>query len=89
MTKIAISVCSHLAFLETSSDTKAIYFVKSAMIMHVVKMLSRSDTWHGVNLAHAPLLFVRIDFRYISRTGIYRARSVCYIYSGARVTDVQ
>ena len=36
MTKIAIRVCSHLAFLETGSDTKAIYFADSAMILHVV-----------------------------------------------------
>ena len=36
MTKIAIRVCSHLAYLETGSDTKAICFADSAMIMHVV-----------------------------------------------------
>ena len=38
MTKIAIRVCSHLAFLETGSqsDTEAIYFADSAMIVHVV-----------------------------------------------------
>ena len=36
MTKIAIRVCSHLVFLETGSDTKAIYFADSAMIVHVV-----------------------------------------------------
>ena len=82
MTKIAIRVCSHLAFLETGSDTKAIYFADSAMIVHVVKMLSRSDTWHDINLARAPLFVakdVRADFLYISRTGIYRTRSVGYI----------
>ena len=28
---------------------------------------------------HACALVVRADFRYITRTGIYRARSVCYI----------
>ena len=33
MTKIAIRVCSHLVF---RSDTKAIYFADSAMIVHVV-----------------------------------------------------
>ena len=36
MTKIAIRVCSHLFFLETGSDTEAIYFADSAMIVHVV-----------------------------------------------------
>ena len=36
MTKIAIRICSHLAFLETGSDAKAICFADSAMIMHVV-----------------------------------------------------
>ena len=36
MTKISIRDCSHLLFLETGSDTKAIYFADSAMIVHVV-----------------------------------------------------
>ena len=36
MTKIAIRDCSHLLFLGTGSDTKAIYFADSAMIVHVV-----------------------------------------------------
>ena len=36
MTKIAIRVYSHLPFLETGSDTKAISFADSAMIMHAV-----------------------------------------------------
>ena len=36
MTKITIRVCSHLAFLETGSDTKAICFTDSGMIMHMV-----------------------------------------------------
>ena len=47
-----------------------------------MKMLSRSDTWHDINLAHAPLFIakdVRADFPYISSTGIYCARSVGYI----------
>ena len=50
-------------------------------------MLSRSDTWHDINLAHAPLFIakdVRADFPYISRTGIYRARSVYRLYISVR-----
>ena len=53
---------------------------------HGVKMPSRSDTWHDVNLAHAPLLFVRTFNIY--RALAYIMHGVYVIYSGVRVTYV-
>ena len=36
VTKIAIRVCRHLAFLETGSDMSVVCFADSSMIMHEV-----------------------------------------------------
>ena len=73
MTKFAIIVCSHLAFLETGSQTidnsyaqtECICFADSAMIMHVLESAE-------VSLC---------GLRNISRTA-------CNVYSGAQETYV-